>query len=167
MKNNLKILFRIFTFIILLTNSKVVFASAATTNFLVTATVLPACTVTALPLPFGNYTSATDVFLTTTITVTCTNGTGYHIYLDGGQAGSVTARQMKGATVGNTTMLNYALYSDTARTVNWGNTSSTSVSSTGTGIAQPFTVYGAIPAGQTTVKTDTYSDTINVTINIP
>jgi spore coat protein U-like protein len=60
--------------------------------------------------------------------------------------------------------VNYSLYSDSGRATNWGNTVGTdTVSSTGTGALQSFTVYGQVPA-QTTPAPATYTDTITVTV---
>jgi spore coat protein U-like protein len=56
--------------------------------------------------------------------------------------------------------LNYALYSDTARTKNWGNTVSTdTVTGTGSGGPQAITVCGQIPASQNPVP-GSYTDTV-------
>ncbi|OWJ67324.1 hypothetical protein BWR60_10040 [Inquilinus limosus] len=145
--------------------ANIVQAATATTSFLVTATVLKFCTVVATPMAFGNYTSSTDAISTSTITVTCTNGTGYDIGLDaGGAAGAtVTTRQMSGTTV-TAARLNYFLYSDSSRTVNWGNTVGTDTVHLTAGVAPIVsTVYGRVPSGQF-VSPDAYLDTINVTV---
>jgi spore coat protein U-like protein len=98
-----------------------------------------------------------------TITVTCTNTTPFNIGLDKGvNGGSVTTREMKGVV--SAALINYSLFSNAPMTNNWGQTIGTdTVASTGTGSAQPFTVYGQIPA-QTTPAPDTYNDTITVTV---
>ncbi len=145
--------------------ASIVQAATATTSFAVTATVLKFCTVVATPMAFGNYTSSTVAETTSTITVTCTAGTGYDIGLDaGGAAGAtVTTRQMSGTTV-TTARLNYFLYSDSGRTVNWGNTVGTdTVNLTAGAVPIISTVYGRVPAGQF-VAPDAYLDTINVTV---
>ena len=60
--------------------------------------------------------------------------------------------------------LAYALYQDSAHTINWGNTVGTdTVSGTGNGSAQTLTVYGEVPAGQS-VTPGAYTDTITATI---
>jgi spore coat protein U-like protein len=56
---------------------------------------------------------------TSTIDVTCTNTTPYNIGLEGLNGGSVTTHQMKSA---GPALINYSLFSDADRTVNWGNT---------------------------------------------
>src|SRR5690348_14782451 len=67
------------------------FALTATANIAVSATVTTNCTIAANPLAFGTYdpaiaNSATALVLTTTLSVTCTQGaTGVTIGLDTGQ----------------------------------------------------------------------------------
>lgn len=138
-------------------------AATATTTFLVTTTVLNTCIVAATPLAFGAYdpTSATDTDATNAITVTCTASAPYNVGLDKGTNGtSVTARLMK---QGSDT-LPYALYSNAGRTTNWGNTVGTdTVTGTGTGILQTYTVYGRIPHGAA-VPSGAYTDTVTVTV---
>jgi spore coat protein U-like protein len=142
-------------------------AATTTTTFGVSATVVDSCSVSASALGFGNVDpvslASTAVDATTTIDVTCANGTAYDVGLDAGTAtgATVTTRQM---TSGANT-LDYALYSDTGRTTNWGETVSTdTVTGTGDGTAQTLTVYARIPSGQGTVPTGAYSDTITVTV---
>ncbi|HEY9348215.1 MAG TPA: spore coat U domain-containing protein [Inquilinus sp.] len=151
--------------IAVLVPANIVQAATATTSFQVTATVLKFCTVVATPMAFGNYTSSTVSETTSEITVTCTNGTPYDIGLSAGTAAgaTVTTRQMSGTTV-TAARLNYFLYSDTGRTVNWGNTVGTDTVHITAG-ATPIisTVYGRVPAGQF-VAPDAYLDTIAVTV---
>ena len=60
--------------------------------------------------------------------------------------------------------LGYGVYSDAERTKNWGTTAATdTVSGTGTGAAQPLTVYGRVPAAQF-VTPGVYTDTIIATV---
>jgi len=116
-------------------------------------------------MAFGNYTSSTVSETTSDITVTCTNGTPYDIGLSAGTAAgaTVTTRQMSGTTV-TAARLNYFLYSDSGRTVNWGDTVGTDTVHITAG-ATPIisTVYGRVPAGQF-VAPDAYLDTIAVTV---
>jgi spore coat protein U-like protein len=138
-------------------------AATATGSFNVQVTIAATCVVTsATALNFGTQgVLATNVDETSTINVTCTNTTPYNIGLDKGLNGSsVTTRQMKAGSA----LINYSLFSDSGRTTNWGNTVGTdTVAATGNGSAQPFTVYGRIPA-QTSPAAGSYSDTITVTV---
>ncbi|MFC3165944.1 Csu type fimbrial protein [Ciceribacter thiooxidans] len=100
---------------------------------------------------------------TSEITVQCTNGTTYNVGLNEGLGigATVASRRMTGP--GSATVT-YSLYSDVAHTTVWGQTIGTdTVSGTGTGASQVYTVYGQVPA-QSTPAAGTYSDTITVTV---
>jgi spore coat protein U-like protein len=135
---------------------------SATTTFTVTANVPPVCTVNAANLVFGNY-SGNQLDGTTTVSSTCSSGAPYNIGLNPGVAAgaTVTTRAMTGPAGA---LLSYSLFQNAARTTNWGNTVGTdTVPTTGTGVAQTFTVYGRIPALQSPVL-GAYQDTITVTL---
>jgi spore coat protein U-like protein len=137
-------------------------AATTTTTFTVTATVVAGCTVTATNLAFGTYSEA-QIDATSTITTDCNSGSAYNIGLNAGTASgaTVTTRRMSGP---GGALLNYSLFSDAGRTLNWGNTVGTdTVPSTGTGAAQNFTVFGRLPGSQF-VTTGAYTDTITVTV---
>jgi spore coat protein U-like protein len=133
-----------------------------TATFTVTATILANCLLSASQLNMGNYSGAV-VNATSLLTVTCTNTTVFNIGLNAGTSpgATVTTRKMTGP--GSAT-LNYNLFRNSGLTQNWGNTVGTDTfSSTGNGLAQSFSVYGQIPAGQF-VAPGTYNDTIIATI---
>lgn len=140
--------------------------ATTSTTFNVTATVIDVCAVSAANLSFGTYSpiggSALDG--TSTITVTCTLSTPYNVRLNQGANGSsVTARKMLRAS--GTELMNYALYRDSSRTQNWGQTDTTdTLDSTGTGLAQAHTVYGRIPAAEN-MPAGSYSDIVTVTVD--
>jgi spore coat protein U-like protein len=139
-------------------------ASTTTSSFVVTATVLSACIVTASPLAFANYdpTASAATTGTTTLVVTCTNGAPYNIGLNpgGGTGATVASRKM---TYGGN-LLSYGLYQDSGYSTVWGQTVGTdTVTGTGTGLPVTQTVYGQIPAQQT-VPHGAYTDTITVTV---
>lgn len=140
-------------------------ATPITTSFQVKVQILDSCSVaTPATLDFGPQTAlGVNVDGTTSVAVTCSLLTPYTVSLDAGTHGaSVTTRKMQG---GSADTVAYALYSDSGRTTNWGDTSGTWVSGTGLGVlATTHTVYGRIPA-QTTPRPDTYTDTITVTVN--
>lgn len=137
-------------------------AATTTATFGVSATVQATCLVSATPLAFGTYTGAV-ANSTSTVSVTCTNTTPYNVGLSAGLAtgATVTTRQMTGPA---SALLNYALFSDSSRTLNWGQTIATdTVAGTGNGAAQDITVYGQAAAGQY-VAPGAYSDTITATV---
>jgi spore coat protein U-like protein len=137
--------------------------TTVTTTFAVTANVVATCVVSATPMAFENYVSISPADSTSTITVSCSDLTTYNVGLNAGTStgATVTTRKMKGT---GTAVLNYHLYSDSARSVNWGNTVGTdTVTGTGTGAPQLLTVYGQVPAGQGPAA-GTYTDTITATV---
>jgi spore coat protein U-like protein len=137
-------------------------AATATTTFSVTATVQATCLVSATPMAFGTYTGA-GATSTSAVSVTCTNTTPYNVGLSAGSAtgATVTTRSMTGP---GAALLGYALFSDAARTVNWGQTIGTdTVTGTGNGLAQAITVYGQA-AGSQYVAPGAYTDTITATV---
>ena len=135
-----------------------------TTTFQVTATVQTACLInSATDLNFGAYVRKSVLDGTSNISVTCTNTTPYDVGLNAGTStgATVTTRKMTGP---GSDHLAYALYSDAARTVNWGNTIGTdTVHAVGNGAVQTATVYGQIPSGQHPTP-GAYADTITVTL---
>ena len=139
-------------------------AATATATFGVSATVVKACTISTTALSFGNYdpTSGSAVDGSSTVTVNCTNGTQYNVGLNAGTGSGATISSRK-MTQGSYS-LSYALYQDSARSSNWGNTVGTDTIS-GTASASPtsLTVYGRVPAGQN-VPAGAFSDTITATI---
>jgi spore coat protein U-like protein len=127
-------------------------------------TIAASCGIVSAPtLTFTNPGALTaNVDAQSTLVVQCTNTTPYNIGLDAG-AGSgatVTTRKM---TSGGVTV-SYSLYTDINRTTVWGNTVGTNtVSQTGNGQNQSFTIYGRAPP-QNAPAPGTYTDTINVTV---
>jgi spore coat protein U-like protein len=143
-------------------STKPAIAATVTATFGVTATVQATCLVSATTLAFGTYTGAVATS-TSTVSVTCTNTTPYNIGLSAGLAtgATVTTRQMTGPA---SALLGYALFSDSSRTINWGQTIGTdTVTGSGNGAAQAITVYGQATAGQF-VAPGSYTDTITATV---
>ncbi|MDF8332742.1 Csu type fimbrial protein [Novosphingobium cyanobacteriorum] len=141
-------------------------AATATDTMAVSATVQSACIVAASALSFGSYnpTAGTNADATTTLSVTCTSGTSYTVGLSAGNGSGATVTSRKLTNGGNT--LNYALYQDSARTTNWGNTpgTDTPASAVAGSSATTLTVYGRIASGQN-VPAGSYTDSVTVTVN--
>jgi spore coat protein U-like protein len=145
-----------------LTSTSAFAVTTVTTTFGVTATVQATCLVSATAMGFGTYTGVA-IPTTSTVSVTCTNTTPYNVGLNPGIAtgATVTARKMTGPAGA---LLAYAMYSDSLRTTNWGNTVGTdTVTGIGNGSAQPLTVYGQLAAGQY-LAPGAYADTITATV---
>lgn len=139
-------------------------AATTTATFGVQMTVTASCAInSASTLNFGSSgVISADVDQTSTIQVQCTGTTPYGIGLDAGTGSGATVAARKMTNGGNT--ITYALYSDSGRTTIWGDTVGTdTVSATGNGSAQSYTVYGRVPA-QSTPAAATYTDTITVTV---
>ncbi len=133
-----------------------------TFTFGVVAVVQAACTISATPLAFGNY-MAVQKDTTGTLTVTCTNTTPYNVGLSVGLAPGATVRTRAMTGPGAET-LNYAIFRDSTRSINWGNTVGTdTLVGQGTGSTQSLSVYGRIPAGQNR-RPGSYADTVIATI---
>lgn len=136
-------------------------SATSNTTFAVSVAVPATCLITATALNFMAYTGVVDV-ATSTISMTCSNTTNYNVGLSAGldSGATVTTRRMSNGTA----VMTYALYSDSSRTLNWGQTVGTdTVTGTGSGTAQVLTVYGRVPAGQF-VTPGNYSDTIIATV---
>jgi len=116
-----------------------------------------ACTSLSITgLVFGSYTGATAVATTATLTVTCPAGLAYILGVNGGDSGNAAARTMEDLSSG--AVLSYGLYQDSAHTVLLGdNNGLNTISGTGTGSAQSYTVYGLMAAGQNGVP-GSYAD---------
>jgi spore coat protein U-like protein len=141
-------------------------ASAATATGTIneSITITASCTVgTSTTVAFGSQGLLNSpVNNTGALSVQCSNTTPYNVGLDpGGASGAtVTTRAMSG---GGATV-SYALYRDSGRTLNWGETVGTdTLAGTGNGAAQSITVYAQVPA-QTTPAPGAYTDTVNVTV---
>lgn len=140
-------------------------AATATGSFTVQITIQASCVfVSATTLTFtavGVIAANDDA--STTLSVQCTNTTPYNIGLSAGLGTGATVASRKMTGTGGA-LVNYTLYSDTNRTTVWGQTVGTdTVSASGSGAAQPYTVYGRVPV-QTTPAPGAYTDTITVTV---
>lgn len=139
-------------------------APPSTTSFNVTATVDPACVVTATNLAFGPYlfSSATALDGSSTVSVNCMAGTPYEVQLSPGNfptAGNL--RRMKNSSSAD--YLFYQLYTNFPGGQRWGDTTGFTVSKNGIGAPQPLPVYGRIFTGQNR-PAGGYQDTISVTV---
>jgi spore coat protein U-like protein len=146
-------------------------AGTATSNLPISATVSASCVIDASSgIAFGAYdpivTNKTlDLDVSGTIDTTCTNGSAATITLGqgiapaGGSTAAAPVRQMKSGT----DILSYQLYSDAGHSTVWDDVTGVSAP-TGTGAAEPITVYGRVAQGQSTVPTGSYTDTVVATV---
>ena len=132
------------------------------------------CTVSATATSFGAYNpqAVAPNDANGTVTLSCAPHpvalvVSYTVSLSAGSAGSFAARKM--ASGGHT--LQYQLYTNLARTTPWGDGSAGTSAINGgltlsllVPVTVPYTVYGRIPAPQSTVAAGSYSDLITVTV---
>lgn len=138
------------------------FAGQSTATIPVTATVVPACSISAQNLQFadvGNI-SAESGFAgeqaQTTLSLTC-NSSGMNATVE------LDKQPMLNVSDG-TTALSYSLFQDAALSLPWGTVAdSTAKILTASYGQQNLTVYGQIPA-QTNVIAGAYSAPVNVTV---
>lgn len=142
------------------------YAATVTDDFDVRITIQNTCTIstTVSDLDFGTaqlLTANTDN--QTSFAVTCTNGLPYTMGLSAGaqpsSPGVTTTRRMTGAGQ----FVSYDLFQDSGRTTHWGNAGADLKSANGTGAAQPYDVFGRVPA-QTTPAAGSYLDTVRLTV---
>jgi len=138
-------------------------------DFDVTATVTASCSAAVADLAFGAYDPAAAGSGSTTLSVTCTDGTIFRVGADEGlNAASVTTRSMKLTT--GTDLLAYSLTIGTNGGThlgsNWGNDTAAgtdTVNGTGDGTTLSVTIDGDIAAAQY-LTPGSYADTVTVTI---
>jgi spore coat protein U-like protein len=145
--------------------------AATTANVGISATVVASCSITALPVAFGNYDalSATPTTATGSVDVTCSVGSLPKIWLGpglhelGGPSAAAPVRRMIN---GATNFLSYQLYQEALHTNVWGGTDGSSpaaIPAVGiTGVIS--TIYGSVPINQTS-PTGAYADTVVATVN--
>lgn len=129
------------------------------------------CSVSASTLAFGTYNpqAVSHKDVTGVVTFSCQPHLvslllGYSIALSAGQSGVVTAREMRSG--GNA--LSYQVYQDALRSTVWGEGANAHSGGLLLSILIPVsaqhTLYGRIPALQTTVRGGNYSDTLILTV---
>lgn len=122
--------------------------------------------VTAGKVDFGAYTGSDSVALGT-ITVHCSGAlvlVKYTVKLSTGLSLSFNPRQMDNG--GN--LLDYNLYTDSARTMIWDNSTNyitDSIQILLGGSSKSYSIYGRIPGGQTAVHAGAYLDNITATLD--
>lgn len=128
-------------------------------TFDVTAEVIGVCEITAgNTLAFGNYNpvTGTQVDGSTTVSVTCSNGT------TGTEVGLDYTGNMNDGGLNN---LTYGLFQDAGHATAWGDTVGNDRQVvTADGTAQSMTVYGRIDANQSTAMVGSYTETVTATV---
>jgi spore coat protein U-like protein len=147
-------------------------AGTATASLSVSIVITAACTINAATLAFpataGTSLVATAVNGSSTVSVTCTNGSPFAIGMDNGANASGSQRRM----ISGSNFLNYNLYVDSAHSFPWSTATSNSSCTTsgdcylgtGTGSAQSINIYGVVPITAVAPPSGTYTDTVTMTI---
>jgi spore coat protein U-like protein len=123
---------------------------------------------TDIPINFGNYNplTATDLETVGRIAVQCSGGAiSYAMMLNAGENGSFVTRRMRHLD----SYLNYNVYTNSAKTLIWGDGTQGSNIITGRGTCDnatlfQYTVYAKIPALQKNLPAGSYHDSIILTL---
>ena len=139
-----------------------------TASLQVSATVVPACTVSVQDIDFGDISASGYVSANGNIQVNCSDGTIYDIALDKGQHYANSTRQLADASQN---LISYALYKDPNHTDadEWGDAgydntySAQPLGDIGNGSTQDHIVYG-LANMSVIVPPGSYSDVVQVTV---
>lgn len=145
--------------------------AATTADVVISADVVSSCSITALPVAFGNYDalSATANNATGSVDVACSVGSNPKIWLGQGLnagGGSTDAVPVRRMVNGTTNFLGYQLYQEGTFTNIWGATDLSSPAAlTALDLdAVTSTIHGLIPANQLSTV-GAYTDTVVATVN--
>jgi spore coat protein U-like protein len=135
-------------------------ALSVSNTFQTRITIIADCEINSpTDLEFGTHgLLKNNIDAAATFNVRCTQNVGYAISLDNGQNASGGTSRM---TDGNGNFVTYELYQDSGRTTLWDTTNT--VSGTGTGVDQSYTIYGRVPP-QATPPAGNYADTVTITV---
>jgi spore coat protein U-like protein len=145
--------------------------AATTADVAISATVVSSCSITALPVAFGNYDalSSTPKDATGSVSVACSVGSNPKIWLGQGLnagGGSTAAVPVRRMINGGSNYLGYQLYQESSRSNIWGGTDGSSPAAATATDLNPVTstIYGRIPINQTSTV-GSYGDTVVATVN--
>ena len=172
-RSNIKSLIAAGTALGIVAVSMPAYAGTGSSNMTVTSNIGMSCTISTTDISFGAYdavvaNASSPLIANGGLSSTCTVGSSGHIKISQGlnadddSSDSDPMRRMKHASDA-TKFLNYDGFSDSGLSTEWEN--ATGVPYTGTGSVAALTVYGRVPAAQSTAIAGSYSDTLTVTIN--
>lgn len=146
--------------------------SASAQNIVVSANVAASCSVSTSPLAFGAYDpqSASAKRVSTSISVTCVQGSVATVALDNGANFNATRRMSNGASTPS--YIAYGIFQPAsnapsaacAYTAPWGSAATAFVTTAAPDLtARTYNVCGEIPAAQD-VPTGSYTDTVQAVV---
>ena len=147
-------------------------AATSTATLTVQITITAACNINASTLDFGSNAGtallAGNLTASTTVSVTCTNGSPYSIGMNNGANASGSQRRM----INGANFISYDLYTDAGHANAWttasNSTTCTSANScalgTGNGSAQSTNIYGVVPSVAVAPAAGSYSDSVTMTV---
>ncbi len=142
-------------------------AASASNTMPVVVNVINSCTVSATAMDFGTLTGVGGVNVDTssTVSLTCTQGAAYDVSMNFG-VNNVSGQRNLVNSLDATKKIPYNIYTNSARSAAWGQTSGTdTVKGTAGAAAISLTAYGRIPSSATSVPAGDYNDTVTVTVN--
>ena len=148
-----------------------VYAASATSSFTVTAQVVQSCTISTVPLGFGNYDPivtnlSTALQVNGSVTITCTKGSATTIGLDPGLHAAQAVGTTRAMAQGVIDYLSYEVYQDSGHTTVWGNSGAALFTPpvAPSKAARTYTIYGSVPPAQSST-TGAYTDSVVATVN--
>jgi len=155
-----------------LTLAPVANAATSTATLTVQITITAACNINASTLDFGSNAGtallAGNLNSSTTVSVTCTNGSPYSIGMDNGANALGGQRRM----INGANFISYNLYTDAGHANPWTTASSSTTCTTtnscalgtGNGAAQSTTIYGVVPSVAVAPAAGSYTDSVTMTV---
>jgi spore coat protein U-like protein len=147
------------------------YSGNSSTTMTVSATMASACSsVSATAISFGTLTSPipANQDATGTISITCTSGTSYVVFMDSPSRSNGTGHYVLGNGSGGALIYDIFTPGGVAAGLYWGPGAPGSQGGgfigVGTGALQSLTATGRITAGQSSIPAGNYSDTINVSV---
>ncbi len=147
--------------------SGIAYGATTTSTLNVTTTLVPGCAVSTTAVDFGSHDNSSTASANGDVTVSCSNGVGYNIALDGGVNYNVNGNLRR--VFSGTDYIDYFLYKDSTYTTAWGDSDydntflvGSSLADTGSGSTQSHTVYGRLQSGS--IPSGTYTDVVTVTV---
>ena len=140
-------------------------ATSASTSgtFIASTSVATACTISAGPMTFADYTGAATITRTSVVTVDCSAGANYTVsFNDSATTGGKYIMQRSGGAVNSDNQLLVSFVNDSSAAMTQGAATITGVGAGTTSAAG--TITGSIASGQTGKTAGTYNATMTLNL---